>query len=452
MHFSILLASIPQAPEHVASSFQLVLAVSIFLLSFILILSEKFSRAIIAFLGGGFLVVLGVLSDEDVIAALDFETLGLLLGMMIIVAVMKDSGVFQYAAIKAAKMAKAKPVGILTAFFFITAVFSALLDNVTTVLLITPVILLVVQELEVKPYPYLFSTILASNIGGATTLIGDPPNIMIGSAAGLGFNDFILNLFPVTLLSGSITLAVILWIWRKDLSTTERARQRIMRLNEKESIINKKLAMQSLCVMGFVLIGFIIGHGLGLTPATIAMFGAAVMLLLDNLGYPAHQQNERFHLKIGEAEWVTLFFFGGLFVLVYGLEKTGVITIFANLMLELTGGDYKTLALTTLWSSAIISALIDNIPFVATMIPLIQDIGVNLGIEQDITSLWWALSLGACLGGNGSLVGASANLVVAGIAERGGYSIKFIPFMLRAFPLMILSIIISSFYLILFFL
>ncbi len=452
MHFSILLASIPQAAEHVASPFQLVLAVSIFLLSFILILSEKFSRAIIAFLGGGFLVVLGVLSDEDVIAALDFETLGLLLGMMIIVAIMKDSGIFQYAAIKAAKMAKAKPMGILMAFFCITAIFSALLDNVTTVLLITPVILLVVQELEVKPYPYLFSTILASNIGGATTLIGDPPNIMIGSAAELGFNDFIVNLFPVTLLTGSITLAVILWIWRKDLSTTERARQRIMRLNEKESIINKKLAVQSLCVMGLVLIGFIVGHGLGLTPATIAMFGAAIMLLLDNLGYSAHEQNERFHLKIGEAEWVTLFFFGGLFVLVFGLEKTGVIERFASVMLELTGGDYKTLVLTTLWSSAVVSALIDNIPFVATMIPLIQDIGANLGIEQDITSLWWALSLGACLGGNGSLVGASANLVVSGIAERGGYSIKFIPFMLRAFPLMIFSIIISSFYLILFYL
>ncbi len=444
--------SLPAVAEHTVSSFQIILAVGIFLLSFILILSEKFSRAIIAFLGAGTLVMSGVMDDKDVIHALDFETLGLLLGMMIIVAVMKDSGVFQYAAIKAAKLAKAKPLGILVAFFFITAIFSALLDNVTTVLLITPVILLVVQELEVKPYPYLFSTILASNIGGATTLIGDPPNIMIGSAAGLSFNDFVVNLFPVTLVSGFVTLAVILWIWHKDLSATDRAKQRIMRLNEKESIINKKLAVQSLIVMVFVLVGFIVGHDLGITPATIAMFGAAIMLLLDNLGYPAHEQNERFHLKIGEAEWVTLFFFGGLFVLVYGLEKTGVIKTFASLMLDFTGGDYKILALTILWSSAIVSALIDNIPFVATMIPLIQDIGINLGGGQDITSFWWALSLGACFGGNGSLVGASANLVVAGIAERGGYRIKFIPFMLRAFPLMILSILISSFYLFIFYL
>ncbi len=452
MNLTMLLSSLPQMTEHTTSSFQLFLAVAIFLLSFTLILSEKFSRAIIAFLGAGFLVISGVLNDKDVIHALDFETLGLLLGMMIIVAIMKDSGIFQYAAIKAAKLAKAKPFGILVAFFIITAVFSALLDNVTTVLLITPVILLVMQELEIKPYPYLFSTILASNIGGATTLIGDPPNIMIGSAANLSFNDFVVNLLPVTLVSGIITLAVILWIWRKDLTATDRAKQRIMRLNEKESIVNKKLAIQSLIVMGLVLIGFIVGHGLGMTPATIAMFGAAIMLLLDNLGYSAHEQNERFHLKIGEAEWVTLFFFGGLFVLVYGLEKTGVIKTFADLMLDLTGGDYKVLALTTLWSSAIVSALIDNIPFVATMIPLIQDIGMNMGAEQDITTLWWALSLGACLGGNGSLVGASANLVVAGIAERGGYSIKFIPFMLRAFPLMILSIIISSFYLLIFYL
>ncbi len=452
MSFLTFLASMPHITEYTASSFQLILAVSIFLFSFILILSEKFSRAIIAFLGGGLLVITGVLTDEDVIHALDFETLGLLLGMMIIVAIMKDSGIFQYAAIKAAKLSKAKPAGILIAFFLITAIFSALLDNVTTVLLITPVILLVVEELEVKPYPYLFSTILASNIGGATTLIGDPPNIMIGSAAHLSFNDFIVNLFPVTLFSGAITLAVILWVWRKDLHASERAKQRIMRLNEKASIINKKLAIQSLLVMFFVLLGFVLGHHIGISPATIAMFGAAVMLLLDNLGFSAHEQNERFHLKIGEAEWVTLFFFGGLFILVYGLEKTGIIQKFAYIMLDFTGGDYKILGLSILWSSAIISALIDNIPFVATMIPLIQDIGMNLGEGADITSLWWALSLGACLGGNGSLVGASANLVVAGIAERGGYSLKFIPFMLRAFPLMILSIFISSFYLSLFYL
>lgn len=439
-------ASAPVAPS-ASSQLHLILAVSIFILSFSLILSEKYSRAIIAFLGGGLLVITGVLNEEDVIHALDFETLGLLLGMMIIVAIMKDSGVFQYAAIKAAKLAKAKPMGILAAFFFITAIFSAFLDNVTTVLLITPVILLVVQELEVKPYAYLFSTILASNIGGATTLIGDPPNIMIGSAAGLSFNDFIINLSPVTILSGITTIAIILLIWRKDLKATERAQSRIMRLNEKETITNKALAIQSIIVVAFVLLGFIFGHQLNLTPAAVAMFGAAVMLLLDNLDYPTHEQNKRFHNKIGEAEWVTLFFFGGLFLLVYGLEKTGVITQIANLMLKLTGGDFKALVLITLWGSAIVSAIIDNIPFVATMIPLIKDIGMNLNGSQDIETLWWALSLGACLGGNGSLVGASANLVVAGISERGGYSIKFIPFMLRAFPLMILSILISSAYL-----
>lgn len=429
------------------SRLHLILAVGIFLLSFGLILSERYSRAIIAFLGGGLLVITGVLTDEDAIHALDFETLGLLLGMMIIVAIMKDSGIFQYAAIKAAKLAKAKPMGILVAFFFITAIFSAFLDNVTTVLLITPVILLVVQELEVKPYAYLFSTILASNIGGATTLIGDPPNIMIGSAAGLSFNDFIINLAPVTILSGITTIAIILLIWRKDLKASERAQSRIMRLNENETITNKALAIQSIIVVIFVLLGFIFGHQLHLKPAVVAMFGAAVMLLLDNLDYPTHEQNERFHNKIGEAEWVTLFFFGGLFLLVYGLEKTGVITQIANLMLKLTGGDFTALALTTLWGSAFVSAIIDNIPFVATMIPLIKDIGMNLNGGEDINTLWWALSLGACLGGNGSLVGASANLVVAGISERGGYSIKFVPFMIRAFPLMILSILISSAYL-----
>ena len=428
-----------------ASSFQYWTAIVLFLATYAIVLTERINRAIVAVLGAGLMVLLGVLTQEMAVKGIDFNTIGLLLGMMIIVVITKESGVFQYVAIKSAKVVKANPLGVLAVFSIVTAVFSALLDNVTTVLLITPVILLITRELGVKPYPYLFSSILSSNIGGSATLIGDPPNIMIGSAANLSFNAFLVNLAPISAVIMVITMVPLMLIWRKDLVASEHNKERIMKLNENEAIKDPVLLKKALFTLLLVIAGFTIGHSYHIQPATVAMVGAAFLLLLENFKLHHEKQEHKVHASIAEAEWVTLFFFGGLFVVVYGLEHVGVINQLADLMLKMTGGDFESTVFVTLWGAAIISALVDNIPFVATMIPMIENMSNTFNAEQ-IGILWWALALGACLGGNGSLIGASANLVVAGFASRAGHAIGFIKFMKLAFPLMLMSIAIAHVY------
>ena len=428
-------------------SLEMWMAVAIFIVTYAVILTERVNRAIVAVLGASVMVLAGVMTQTQGISAIDFNTLGLLLGMMIVVTITKESGVFQYVAIYSAKKVKANPMGVMVVLSVVTAVFSALLDNVTTVLLITPVILLLTNELRVKPYPYLFSAILASNIGGAATLIGDPPNIMIGSSVGIGFNDFVVNNGPISLVVFVLTMIPILLFWRKDLVTSQKNRDRIMKLNEKEAITDYELLWKALAVLLMILLGFTIGHTFfHLEPATIAMFGAALLLLLDNIHHNSEKQHDKVHHAIAEAEWVTLFFFAGLFVVVHGLEGVGVIRWLAEQMLSFTGGDMQTTAVAVLWGAGIISALVDNIPFVATMIPMIHSMEGTFGSAEALMPLWWALSLGACFGGNGSLIGASANLVVAGFAERAGHRISFVKFMLAAFPLMLWSIFIAYFY------
>lgn len=423
------------------------LATFIFVATYAVIISERINRAIVALLGGGLMILCGILTQEAAIRGVDFNTLGLLIGMMVIVSVTKKSGVFQFVAIWIAKKVKAHPVGIMLMMSLVTAVFSALLDNVTTVLLVTPVILLITEELKIKPYPYLFAIIFMSNIGGTATLIGDPPNIMIGSAANLTFNDFLLNLTPIIPLIAIATLLPIWWWWRKDMIATPEDRARVMRFNEIEAITDWKLLKQALLVFTLVIAGFMLHGVMHLEPATIAMFGAAMLLLLENFGTDAESQSQRVHHALAEVEWVTLFFFIGLFIAVYGIEQAGLISAMAHSLLSFTGGDLTTTALAILWGSAIASAFVDNIPFVATMIPLIKSMAPVMGGEQAIMPLWWALALGACLGGNGTLVGASANLVVAGIAEQAGAPIRFATFLKIAFPLMLLSIAIAHVYL-----
>jgi Na+/H+ antiporter NhaD/arsenite permease-like protein len=329
----------------------------------------------------------------------------------------------------------------------VTALFSALLDNVTTVLLTVPVTILITEELKVKPYPFLFLQIIASNIGGTATLIGDPPNIMIGSATGLTFNDFALNLTPVILVVYAATLVPIYFIWGRTLGTTEERRARVMSFRESEAITDPRLLKQSLTVIALVILGFILQRQIHQEPSTIAMCGAALLLLLDNFGRSAEDQSRNVHHAFGQAEWVTLMFFMGLFILVSGIEHTGLIRIIADALLDATGGDPHVTAYAILWSSAILSAFIDNVPFVATMIPLIKAMGTQLGGDAALLPLWWSLSLGACLGGNGTLIGASANLVVAGLSERSGTTFRFMEYLRIGFPLMLLSIIISHVYL-----
>lgn len=435
-------------------------AVVIFVATYGVIMTERYNRAIVALLGGGLMILFGVLTQHMAIAAIDWNTLGLLCGMMMIVAITRRSGVFQFLAIWSAKKVKASPWGILVMLSLVTTLLSALLDNVTTVLLIAPVTLLITEELDIKPYPFLFAEILFSNIGGAATLIGDPPNILIGSLVDtITFNDFLVHIAPIVPVVFLATMLPIWLIWGRKMTASEEARQRVMRFNEVEAIKDTVLLKKSLFVLSLVLVGFVAGHPFGLEPATVAMTGAALLLLLDNLKNNAEEQDKSVHHTSGEVEWVTIFFFVGLFVIVGALEAAGGLQLLAGQVLALTegaadaAGVTSTLSMAVLWISAVASAIVDNIPFVATMIPTLQEAftqleanGMALDYDQQ-HAVWWALSLGACLGGNGSLIGASANLIVAGFAERAGHPIRFATFLKTAFPMMLMSVGIAAVYL-----
>ncbi|MBT8120385.1 MAG: ArsB/NhaD family transporter [Gammaproteobacteria bacterium] len=419
---------------------------SLFVLTYLLIITERLNRAIIAMTAAALMIMGGVLTQEAAIQGIDFNTIGLLTGMMIIVGITRDSGVFQYLAIRSAKIVKADPWGILVMLMFVTALLSALLDNVTTVLLIAPVTLLITDTLKISAYPYLFAEIFASNIGGTATLIGDPPNIMIGSATGLGYNDFLFNLAPIAILILLVTVIPIYLIWGRHIKADQELISKVMMYREIDAIKDWRLLKQSLFVLTLVMFGFIVGHDYGYQPATVAMFGAAMLLTLNCLPHDQEKQSSMVARSLGEVEWITIFFFIGLFILVYGVESTGLLESLAHQVIDLTDGDKTVTAMSILFVSAVASAIVDNIPFVATMIPLIKSMAVSFGGAEELLPLWWSLALGACLGGNGSLVGASANLIVAGFAERAGQPIRFLPFMLMAFPMMIASVFISSIY------
>jgi Na+/H+ antiporter NhaD/arsenite permease-like protein len=418
----------------------------LFVLAYLMIMSDRINRAVVSMTAAGLMILGGVLTQEAALEGIDFNTIGLLTGMMIIVAITRQSGIFQYLAIWSAKQVKASPWGILVMLSLVTAVLSALLDNVTTVLLIAPVTLLITDALKVKPYPYLFAEIFAANIGGTATLIGDPPNIMIGSAVGLSFNDFLFNLGPIVALLLPAMLIPVYLIWGRNLRASSDARQRVMDYNETDAITDKRLLWQSVLVLALVITGFVLAHDINQEPATIAMFGAALLLLISSLPRSPGEQSRHLEQVFSRVEWTTLFFFMGLFVIVYGVEKTGLLELLANRALEMTGGDPALTTISIIWTSAIASALVDNIPFVATMIPMIQNMTGLPGGPEGLMPLWWALALGSCLGGNGSLVGASANLIVAGFAERAGHPLQFLRFMLIAFPLMLGSIAMSTLY------
>jgi len=422
-------------------------AVGILLLTYAAIMTERLNRAIVALLGAVIMIAAGILNQAEAVAGIDFNTIGLLTGMMVIVSISRKSGIFEYLAIWAAKLAKGSPAGILFLLVLVTAVVSALLDNVTTVLLIVPVTLVICTQLKVPPYPFLLSQVLASNIGGTATLIGDPPNIIIGAQVGLSFNDFLFNLAPIILIVLVVHALAIHLIWGRALKATPEDRARIMALDERKAITDVKLLVKSLVVIAGVLLAFASARFIGLESGTIGMAGAAVLLLLDNAGKTAEKQTESVAHVFNEVEWITLFFFIGLFIVVKGVEHTGVLQTVATKMLEATGGKLEATGLGILWSSALLSAVVDNIPFVATMIPMIKAMAAAFGGPEGLLPLWWALSLGACLGGNGTLVGASANLTVAGIAERNGISFRFLTYTKHAFPMMILHVAICHVYL-----
>ena len=407
-----------------------VLAGVIFVFMYMVIVSEKIHRTVAAMLGATSMILLGILSQETALHHIDFNTLGLLVGMMVLVGVTSHTGLFDYVAIKAAKVAKAEPKRILIYLALITAVFSAFLDNVTTVLLMVPVTFSITQKLHLKANPFLLTQIIASNIGGTATLIGDPPNIMIGSAVKeLTFMAFIENLAPIAILNLIIVIFLVEIIYKKGLHTKPELQADLMQMDEHKALKDRRLLKKSLFVLTLVILGFFTHSITHVESSMIALTGGSHHLVESSMK---------------AVEWATIFFFIGLFIAVGGLIETGIIGSMASQAVELTGGDVTATSLLVLWLSAIVSSVLDNIPFVATMIPLIQNMGA-MGVSN-LEPIWWSLALGACLGGNGTLVGASANLIVAGLAAERGVKITFINYFKIGFPIMLLTIVLSTVY------
>ena len=416
-----------------------IVAIVIFVAAYALIISEKVHRTIVGLFGAMLMILFGILDQETAVHHIDFNTLGLLMGMMIIVNITSETGLFNFLAIWAAQKVRARPIALLVVLSSITMVCSALLDNVTTVLLTVPITFSITSQLKVDVMPYLISQILASNIGGTATLIGDPPNIMIGSAVGLDFMAFVQNLTLISIIIFILVQFILIALYHKELHTQPELQDKIMRLPADAQITDHALLHKCLAVI-FLTITFFVLHGsLGLESATVALSGAGLLLLLT-----ATRDEEKIAKVLSKIEWPAIFFFGGLFILVGALVETGVIRMLAAEAIKATGGNVEATAILILWMSAIASAFIDNIPFVATLIPLIQDMG-QMGLTN-LDPMWWSLALGACLGGNGTLIGASANVVVASMSAQRGRPISFLGFMKIAFPVMIFTVLISNIY------
>ena len=413
-----------------------IVAVAVFVVVMITIMTEKLHRSLAAITGAMIVLALHVMPFDAALEHIDFNTLGVLLGMMLFVSVVKLSGVFEFLAIKCARLAKGDPWKIMLLFVLLTAVLSAFLDNVTTVLLIGPMTLTVCKLLDVNPIPFFMTEILASNIGGTATLIGDPPNIMIGSAAGYSFFDFILYDAPAVAIILVAILGVFYALYGRKMNVDDEHKARIMELDEHAQIKNRRLLKQSVVMTALVVVGFMAHGALGLESCIIALGASGIIMLISG---------ESIEEALSNVEWTTLSFFAGLFVIVGALAETGVIGMLANGLIDATGGNVFITMLVLLIGSAVISSFLDNIPFVATMIPIL------LAMEStgmDVTPLWWAVSLGACLGGNGTLIGASANVVLSDISKKHGYEITFAKFFKTGFPIMLLTILIAGVYLV----
>jgi Na+/H+ antiporter NhaD/arsenite permease-like protein len=414
------------------------LAAGIFVVAYILIASDKFDKTKIAIAGGALMIIVGVIDQHtafhgsDAVEGIDWNTIFLLMGMMIIVNITRRTGLFEWVAIKTAKLGRGRPIPILIGMTISTALLSALLDNVTTVLLIVPTIIVIYEALELDPVPYIIFAIMASNIGGSLTLVGHPPNIMIASTAGFDFMDFIRINGPFVLIIFLMLVGVMRWGLGRKAQVSDEQRARIMQFDETRAITDHRLLWRCIGVMAVVFIGFGIHGMVGLEPATIALAGAAMLLLL-------HPEDPREPLE--EIEWPTLFFFIGLFIMVGGLTETGVVGAVGMAMVNATEGNLYALTVLVLVVTAVASALMDNIPFVATMTALLRVVAPALHPDPDsaanmfellqhesILPIWWALSLGAGLGGNLALIGASPNVVAAGISKRSGHPVGFVRF------------------------
>jgi Na+/H+ antiporter NhaD/arsenite permease-like protein len=403
------------------------IAGGVFLIAYALIATERFDRTLVALLAGLSLVALGILDQAEAFGAVDWNVIFLLAGMMVIAGALRQTGFFRWLGVRSALLSRGNPVRLLIALSLVTAFVSAFIDNVTTVVLLTPVVLSVARTLGI-------SIILASNIGGTATLIGDPPNILIGSATGLDFVAFLVNLTPVVVVIFGVFAVTMVLLFRGQLQVPEAQREAALEAVHEDIITDRGLLMRTLAILALTVVGFL-AHGLlGLEVATIALLGATALLLISGLDV-----NE----ALRGVEWVTLFFFVGLFILVEAVVQTGIVSGIANTILEATGGDPGAATMALLWFSAGASAIIDNIPYTATAIPIVDQL-IAAGLPSD--ALWWSLALGACLGGNLTIVGASANVVVANLAERGGHPIRFWLFLRYGVVVTLVSMVISSAY------
>jgi Na+/H+ antiporter NhaD/arsenite permease-like protein len=440
----------------------------IFVIAYALIASEKIHRTVVALVGAAAMLLLRLVSQGSAFGGppsheagpaaghaaepgqyigVDWNVIFLLFGMMVIVTITRRSGLFQWIAIKAAKLAKGQPVRMLILLSIVTAGLSALLDNVTTVLFMAPVTLLIADGIGISPMPLLIAQILASNIGGTATLIGDPPNIMVGSAASLGFLDFIIHLTPISVVALASFIPVCLWLFRGQLKAPPDAEERVAGFDEARAITDGALCKRCMVVLGLTFTGFFTHQMLHLEPATIALGGAALLLLCSRSNI-----EEILH----EVEWTTLMFFIGLFVMVAALIETGIIGAIAQALIARAEHSPAASAIALLWVSAFASGLVDNIPFVATINPMLTELATHLGegemsrvamLHADVMMpFWWALALGACLGGNFTLIGASANVVVAGIAERSGHPIGFARYLRYGIPVTLVTIVLATAY------
>ncbi|MEO8286731.1 MAG: ArsB/NhaD family transporter [Chloroflexota bacterium] len=409
------------------------LAVLVFVVTFAAISFEKIHKTLVALAGAMAVLLLGLVSQQEAFRSVDWNVIFLLAGMMVIANTLSRTGVFQWLSMKIINVARGEPVRILLLLCTLTAVTSALLDNVTTVVLMVPLTIFVARSLAVSPVPFLISEVLASNIGGAATLIGDPPNIIIGSASGLDFGAFVFNMAPVVVIIYLLFMGMMVLFFRKELRVSPERRASAMAMDETGMIKDRRLLVQGLVVLGCVIVGFLFHGALHYEAATIALTGAVVLMIISRI---------EVHEMLSEIEWTTLLFFVGLFVVVEALVHVGFVEIAARWMLDLTGGDAFATSILLLWGSAVASGIIDNIPYTATMVAIVPELGRNMAVEP----LWWSLALGACLGGNATAVGASANVIVLSLAERAGYPISFMRFLKYGVAVTFVSMLVCTLY------
>lgn len=422
---------------------QIVTAI-IFVFTFVLIATERLHRTTSALFGAALIIIAGTAMQfydtTKGFEAIDFNTIGLLFGMMIIVGVVMETGFFEYLAIKIAKLARGDLWKIMMMFVVVTAIASAFLDNVTTVLLMIPITISIASTLEVKPMPFIMAEILASNIGGAATVIGDPPNIMIASQANIPFLSFLANIGPIVIVTMLVSIFLLKRMYREDLKQKPKHIDVLMERDEWKEIKNMPLLKKSMVVLGAVIVLFMFHHIIHIQISVIALMGGVFLLVWGGI----HPREALQHVH-----WSTLLFFAGLFILVGAVVEVGIMDVVAGGLVTVTGGNLMVALIFIVWISAIASSIVDNIPFTATMIPLVAAMADSPSFfsqvaQFHINPMWWALSIGACLGGNGSLVGASANLVAAGISEKFGHPISFRSFFVKAFPFMVITLLIAT--------